>query len=403
MVRGRIKIVLIGYNGANNTGSEARLLKVVDDLRAVCGPNVHITVPSLNVRNLRRYLKDQEDLRVVAIPAIYYFTLRRLVKENDVMMLVEGSCYMDTWTSTLLNAYLWCSRFAKRFDKDSIAYAIDAGQVKPGNVKKVRRHASKTDLIIVRTRNAGRRLKEWGVTAPIEVTADTAFDFDLTEPLSEREPSGKVGMALVDFYLWPVVFRPWGRRADCYRWPYYYSRSSERCKAREDLVREYAALADDLAERRGKEVVLISMEALDEPLVLDVLRSMRHAERAKVISSRELNAHQMTKELRELDALLTSRYHAAVLSMAAAVPMLAIGHDKRLEDLFEEIGIKDELFISASGGIDWSGVRGRMDTVLDEGERIKAKVKEGFDDQIRRMARNRLLLREFLTSRGWLG
>jgi len=397
-----IKVVLIGYNGANNTGSEARLLKVIDDLRAVCGPGVRITVPSLNVRNLRRYLSDEDGLRVVAIPAIYYFTLRRLVKESDMMMLVEGSCYMDTWTSTLLNAYLWGTRFAKRFGKASLAYAIDAGHIKPGNVGKVMRHASKTDLIITRTYNAAQRLNDWGVTAPIVVTADTAFDFDLPAPLPEkRAPSGKVGMALVDFHLWPVVFRPWGRKRDCYRWPYYYSRSSERCRAREDLVRGYAALADDLIDRWGKEIVLISMEELDEPLVLDVRSMMKHPEGATVLSSRERNAHQMTQGLRELDALITSRYHAAVLSMAASVPMMAIGHDKRLEDLFEEVGTKDELFIPASRHIDWQDVERRVTMLMDEPDRIRVQVRHGFDDQMRRMAQNRVLLKEFLAIRGW--
>ena len=53
----------------------------------------------------------------------------------------------------------------------------------------------------------------------------------------------------------------------------------------------------------------------------------------------------MTTLLRSLDLLVTSRYHAAVLSMAAAVPQLAVGHDLRLVSLYQELGLADELFV----------------------------------------------------------
>ena len=47
----------------------------------------------------------------------------------------------------------------------------------------------------------------------------------------------------------------------------------------------------------------------------------------------------MTVLLRSLGGLVTSRYHASVLSMAAGVPQVAVGHDLRLRTLFEELGL----------------------------------------------------------------
>ena len=78
------------------------------------------------------------------------------------------------------------------------------------------------------------------------------------------------------------------------------------------------------------------MEELDERLACDIHRRMRHPGRARVLSSRELDASRMTVLLRGLGALVTSRYHAAVLSMAAAVPQLAVGHDLRLRTLYQD-------------------------------------------------------------------
>ena len=42
------KVLLVGYNGANNTGSEARLLTIIEDVRSLLGPDTEITVPTLN-------------------------------------------------------------------------------------------------------------------------------------------------------------------------------------------------------------------------------------------------------------------------------------------------------------------------------------------------------------------
>ena len=172
------KVLLIGYNGATNTGAEALLQADIADLRATLGPDAILTVPTLNERNLRRYLADAPNLRIVSLPPIFLRTVRRLVRENDLVVLVEGSTYMDTWTSALLWLFLWASHCADAAGKPCLAYAVDAGELRsPLNRRLVRHEASRTDLIVVRSAAASKRLRRWGVTAPIEVTADNAFTF----------------------------------------------------------------------------------------------------------------------------------------------------------------------------------------------------------------------------------
>ncbi len=40
------KVLLMGYNGANNTGSETRLISIIEDVKRVLGPEVCITIPT---------------------------------------------------------------------------------------------------------------------------------------------------------------------------------------------------------------------------------------------------------------------------------------------------------------------------------------------------------------------
>ena len=149
-------------------------------------------------------------------------------------MLVEGSTYMDTWTSAMLWAYLWTTRCAVDMGKPCLAYAVDAGEIRSAfNRWLIRREASKTSLIITRAAAAAERMRSFGVTAPLEVTADNAFNFktdpadaDLLFKAWPEAGQDVVGMALVDFYQWPVIMKPWGPKEDCYKWPYYFTHSA---------------------------------------------------------------------------------------------------------------------------------------------------------------------------------
>ncbi|MBN1934909.1 MAG: polysaccharide pyruvyl transferase family protein, partial [Anaerolineae bacterium] len=73
------RVLLFGYNGANNTGAEALLLSDIQDVRAVLGPEAHITVPTLNEVNLRRYLQEGPYLDIAPIPSLFFAAVHKLV------------------------------------------------------------------------------------------------------------------------------------------------------------------------------------------------------------------------------------------------------------------------------------------------------------------------------------
>ena len=123
------KVLLMGYNGANNTEFETRLISIINDVKKVMGSQVIITIPTLNEENLRRYIKEDSFIKIAPIPSIFFFAIRKLVKTHDIVLLVEGSCYMDTWTSALLWAFLWTTSCANYYNIPCIAYAVDAGEL----------------------------------------------------------------------------------------------------------------------------------------------------------------------------------------------------------------------------------------------------------------------------------
>ncbi len=396
------RILLVGYNGANNTGAEAKLLSIIDEVRSVMGPEAKLLVPSLNEDNLRRYLKETPTLQIEPVrPSVFFWDIRKFVKKTDFVLIVEGSCYMDTWGSALLWYYLLATRNAHSMRKPCVAYSVDAGEASRFNSWLIHREASKTNLILARTQKAAERLKKWKVTAPIEVTADNAFAFN-PNPEDEGtlkriwpEESHVVGVAAEDIYKWPVVVRPWGPRKYCYRWPYYYTHSKSSCNKSELLADVLAVQADEIIEDYDKSVALLSMEGLDATFANKVQSLMKHADRTKVFTSSQYNASQMTSILRSLDALVTSRYHAGVLSLANQVPQTAIGHDLRIKDFYGDLGISD-LFVDHEDPDRYKLLSDNVSKLFSETKSMKAKLREGYEAYREKEKLNPLLLKEFL-------
>ena len=158
---------MVGYNGANNTGAEAKLLVIINEIRSVLGPDACITVPSLNEANLRRYLQEGPNLKIKPVrPSLFFIDIWKYVKQNDLIVLVEGSCYMDTWGSALLWYYLLATRYAHSMKKPCIAYSVDAGNASRFNRWLIRREASKTSLILARTQEAAETTPKIGGKSP---------------------------------------------------------------------------------------------------------------------------------------------------------------------------------------------------------------------------------------------
>ena len=396
------RILLVGYNGANNTGAEAKLLVCIDEIRSVLGPEACITVPSLNEANLRRYLQEGPNLKIKPLrPSLIFFDVRKFVKQNDLIMLVEGSCYMDTWGSPLLWCYLLATRYAHSMKKPCIAYAVDAGNASRFNRWLIRREASKTNLILTRTKEAAERLQKWGVKAPIEVTADNAFAFQPNpqdRDLLKRvwpEASHVVGVAAEDIYVWPVHIRLWDRKKYCYRWPYYYTHSKATREKSDLLAKVLAVQADDIIMEHDKDVALLSMEGLDAGFANKIQRLMKHPERTRVFTSSEYNASQMTSIIRSLDLLITSRYHAGVLSLPNQVPQTAIGHDLRIRDLYTDLDMS-ELFTDHEDPLRFWELSNDVGDVFDHYDSVKDKLKKGYEQYLAREKRNSQLLKAFL-------
>ena len=129
---------------------------------------------------------------------------------------------------------------------------------------------------------------------------------------------------------------------------------------------------------------------------------MAHPKAARIFSSREFNASQMTELLRGLDLLITCRYHASVLSLAAQIPQIAVGHDLRLKSLYQELHLEDFFVEALTVDLD-SAVQERIEKLLGAPDVQREVLCHGFSEHLARAQHNRELLRAFVREHGWDG
>ena len=104
---------LLGYGGANNTGSDARLLTAVRDVRLAFGPSARVTVGTMDAARTLRALPPIPGIRVVSLPYIFPLAVLAMAVRHDVTILVEGSTFKDSWSPSLLHAFLWAAWCAR--------------------------------------------------------------------------------------------------------------------------------------------------------------------------------------------------------------------------------------------------------------------------------------------------
>jgi polysaccharide pyruvyl transferase WcaK-like protein len=156
-----------------------------------------------------------------------------------------------------------------------------------------------------------------------------------------------------------------------------------------------------MIDEHGKHVALVCMEGLDETIARQVEGLVDRRDRVRVFSACDYNASEMQGILTGLDTLITSRYHSAVLSSPASVPVVAIGHDPRVEDLLRDMNIYNTNFIPHAAEDLFERLEDKVERVLADPAPEREAVRKAHEEHVERARRNRQILKAFLEERGW--
>ena len=163
-------VVISGYYGLGNSGDEALLKSIVDELKRI-NPDITITALSGNAALTNK---------MYGIKTVNRFNPFSIIKEFRVAKLLlsgGGTLIQDATSTKSLLYYLGIISLAKKMGLKVMLYANGMGPLREKNVKKVNKVLNKVDLITLRETVSLEEIERCKVVKPeVLVTADPAFN-----------------------------------------------------------------------------------------------------------------------------------------------------------------------------------------------------------------------------------
>jgi len=404
-----LKILLVGYNGARNTGADVRVEAMVRQFYHVLGSkNIHIGVLTLDALHSSKYFKPPTEL--IQFSSVFFKDLLRHSSSFHMAVLSEGSCFKSKFANALTTFFFGAAGIMKVQGKPCIAYGSEAGEMDELLKWFVKRYCNKA-FIISRTKPSMEVASSLGLEGTLGT--DTAWIFPpgppewAEESLKKHNWNGNqpvVGAAVINPFYWPVkpdlakfirMKLEGKKRKDNYDKWYFFSTSKEREKKFKEYIEAIAEAMDHIVQKLSAFPVIIGMERLDiEPcrLLQDV---MKH--RAPIFCSEDFDGYELTSILRKLSLLITSRYHARVLSMPAGVPSCAVSMDERLRNLMMETGHLNDYYVETDDPDLKEKLPLMMEKLWEEREKVKDDIQRTIPEYLRRMALMGMEMKKFVS------
>ncbi|MCJ2188476.1 polysaccharide pyruvyl transferase family protein [Novosphingobium beihaiensis] len=346
---GPLRVLLAGYSGACNTGADLRTGEIIRQLRDAFGSG-GIALGIITVGD--HPLPDWGTVTTERIEGFPPDAVRDLCARYDAVVVCEGSLFTSTFSdglATMLTAFLG---MAAAMGKPAIAYGAEADRMSPA-VEQFVAETAREALVIARNRASLERLEALGLQA--ELGTDTGWSFAdagmaaAQALLRERGWDGHAPLTVVcptDPFRWPLIADPeramfaslTGDVAPEHHSGMMFFQPAE---TSQDLC---SAFLDGIAtalhehDRRSAEprfTIVVGMEANDQDACLEL--AQRLGAPAPVVAG-TTGPHAIVGILRSASLLVSARYHAVLLSMAAAVPAIGLAYDQRVRALFAEAG-----------------------------------------------------------------
>jgi polysaccharide pyruvyl transferase WcaK-like protein len=344
----KLKLLLAGYNGTRNTGSDMRVEEIVRQIRRILGDeNISLSVMSQDFSLTRGYFGDAQQ---VHLPDVFPPFLHSEVRKNHGVVACEGSMFKSKFANALAAMMIGALGIASAQNKLSIAYGAEAGDMDPLLQKMCRRYCGDS-LVITRNIESQEVLGKLGVAT--ELGADTAWTFEPNGPEYGQKALRDAGwdgatpvlaICPINPFFWPVraslgkaiVHSLTGAHEKShYRTIYFHRSGKEVDAAFEKYLSEMARGIQRYRETRTVFPVLVAMEMLDRDACERLGEKIGGA---PIFSSESLNMYEMVSILRECDRMLSSRFHAIVGSMPAGVLSAGVTMDERIRNLMRDRG-----------------------------------------------------------------
>ena len=335
--------VISGYYGHGNSGDDALLYAILQDLREKL-PYVRVTVLSANPEETTAFHG------VHAVNRFNLFEVTKAIKNSDCLISGGGSLLQDVTSTKSLIYYTSVINYAKKLGKKVYIYANGIGPLtRKNNVISAKKALENADLITLRDKKSEELLKELKVkNKNVVLTADPALNLkpsESTKALIEKEnlPGGK--------YV-AISIRNW--------------------KNDENLAVSVAECADRLSEKYGLIPVFIPMQQKEDLKICEHALSLMKCKGYCLKNHYEFN--DLMAFCKECELVIGMRLHILLYSATMCVPSIGIVYDPKVMGCIEMLG--QEKYLIDLESISADGLFNRCTEILENYESVKDALTE---------------------------
>ena len=301
-------IVISGYYGFRNSGDDALLMSIINDLKAK-KPGVDVVVLSKN---------PVETKSVYNVRAVRRENIFGVIKEirNAKMLISGGGTLIQDGTSTKsLLYYLAIIKIAQMFKKRIMLYANGMGPLySKKNRERVKKVLNNADIITLRDEDALKEIEALGIKKPyIEVTADPAFSLPVAR--SEKDLGVLPGIQGCEKMML-VSVREWK-------------------ELRSDFEKVVADACDYAFEKYGLYTVFLPMQPQRDGEITEKIRKLMK-NKSTVISG-SYTIEQQLSIIGSMSLCVGMRLHSLIYSAAMCVPQIGIAYDPKINGFLDYI------------------------------------------------------------------
>lgn len=302
-------ILISGYYGFENSGDDAILMAILDNLRHY----------KSDVKVLVLSKKPEDTKRIYGVDAADRFNFNEVVramKSSKVFLNGGGNLIQDDTSTRSLMYYLSTIWMAKRLGLKVMLYSNGIGPIdKKLNRIITAKIINKADVITLREEASLAEVKRLSVTKPqVLVTADPAFTL---KPCTESEAASILNAEGIEKTT-PLV-----------------GISARKWRGHEAYAQKIASAADYLYEKHGIRTVLIPMHyPHDNEINNEIASLMKHK---PYIINHKYNVPQTLGIIKSMDMILGMRLHALIYGASLQVPVVGLPYEPKVEDFLTYI------------------------------------------------------------------
>jgi polysaccharide pyruvyl transferase CsaB len=332
----KLKILIIGYYGANNTGDEILLKSTIKLLKSIYKSS-EIKAITYNVEN------TELAHGIRGISRNKFAAIINEVKKSDIVVGGGGSMIQNVTSNRSLIYYLTILKIAKLFNKKVFLLGNGIGPIKGSFPLKMTVDILKSiDAIILRDKDSFKLLDSKGLQN-IYLGNDLAFNLDYEKVLDLHPVPRKIAINLRN-------------------WTY-----------KDDFLYEMKRFVRYLVEKDYTVVFIPFQKGNDDLILKEILASIK-SNKIRLVESEDCEV--ILKEIASSEIFIGMRLHGLIFSSIVNTPFIGLTYDPKVSSFSEGQG---QPYFKTIEEIDFPSLKHKFENMYKHREYYKNLLKQSTD------------------------